>query len=629
MAEVKGITIEFKGDTIELDKSIKSIDNGLKALKNESQALNKALKLDPTNVETLQKKLTNLKSEQTLLTEKVKQYKEALANLGQEDIGSKEWVKLNKELDEAEAKLQIVNNSIEKVAKQPLTNLAKQLQDIGGTLENVGSKVEKIGQKFMALTGAITGLAGAGIAYNAELEKQTTLFTTLTGSAEKADEILSKIKENAKSSPFDVQSLISANQYLMATGIEGDKSMDIINALGDAVSATGGGNSELLRMAQNLQQIQNVGKASAMDIRQFAMAGIDIWGIMSDYTGKTVAQLQEMDVTFEMISGALLSASDEGGKYFGAMSAQSQTLNGKISKLKSSIQELLGQLTETLMPVIKRVIDRIQEVINYLKNLSPEQQEQILKIAEIIAVIAPLLVVIGKLITFIGTTTSNIGLLIGKITPLIASGGNLTTVMTLLKNAFSVIAGPIGVLIGLLILTYQKSETFRESVNQLVNSLIGLLAPAFNLIKSVIELVINVIKLVVQGFQELIDGIWKYSNFGTTIEKIFTGIADAITWVIDKISILIGWFQKAVDWANSLFDASNQATSSRDNLIRNGVRYDTMSGGYALASGGYNSGGVTLNANFTVNSNNISSADARSWALQMMDVINEELGRDF
>ena len=629
MAEVKGITIEFKGDTIELDKSIKSIDNGLKALKNESQALNKALKLDPTNVETLQKKLTNLKSEQTLLTEKVKQYKEALANLGQEDIGSKEWVKLNKELDESEAKLQIVNNSIEKVAKQPLTNLAKQLQDIGGTLENVGSKVEKIGQKFMALTGAITGLAGAGIAYNAELEKQTTLFTTLTGSAEKADEILSKIKENAKSSPFDVQSLISANQYLMATGIEGDKSMDIINALGDAVSATGGGNSELLRMAQNLQQIQNVGKASAMDIRQFAMAGIDIWGIMSDYTGKTVAQLQEMDVTFEMISGALLSASDEGGKYFGAMSAQSQTLNGKISKLKSSIQELLGQLTETLMPVIKRVIDRIQEVINYLKNLSPEQQEQILKIAEIIAVIAPLLVVIGKLITFIGTTTSNIGLLIGKITPLIASGGNLTTVMTLLKNAFSVIASPIGVLIGLLILTYQKSETFRESVNQLVNSLIGLLAPAFNLIKSVIELVINVIKLVVQGFQELIDGIWKYSNFGTTIEKIFTGIADAITWVIDKISILIGWFQKAVDWANSLFDASNQATSSRDNLIRNGVRYDTMSGGYALASGGYNSGGVTLNANFTVNSNNISSADARSWALQMMDVINEELGRDF
>lgn len=629
MAEVKGITIEFKGDTIELDKSINSINNGLKALKNESQALNKALKLDPTNVETLQKKLANLKSEQTLLTEKVKQYKEALANLGQEDIGSKEWVKLNKELDEAESKLRLVNSSIERVAKQPLTNLAKQLQDIGGTLENVGSKVEKIGQKFMALTGAITGLAGAGIAYNAELEKQTTLFTTLTGSAEKADEILSKIKENAKSSPFDVQSLISANQYLMATGIEGDKSMDIINALGDAVSATGGGNSELLRMAQNLQQIQNVGKASAMDIRQFAMAGIDIWGIMSDYTGKTVAQLQEMDVTFEMISGALLNASDEGGKYFGAMSAQSQTLNGKISKLKSSIQELLGQLTETLMPVIKRVIDRIQEVINYLKNLSPEQQEQILKIAEIIAVIAPLLVVIGKLITFIGTTTSNIGLLISKITPLIASGGNLTTVITLLKNAFSVIASPIGILIGLLILTYQKSETFRESVNQLVNSLIGLLAPAFNLIKSVIELVINVIKLVVQGFQELIDGIWKYSNFGTAIEKIFTGIADAITWVIDKISILIGWFQKAVDWANSLFDASNQATSSRDNLIRNGVRYDTMSGGYALASGGYNSGGVTLNANFTVNSNNISSADARSWALQMVDVINEELGRDF
>ena len=44
-------------------------------------------------------------------------------------------------------------------------------------------------------------------------------------------------------------------------------------------------------------------------------------------------------------------------------------------------------------------------------------------------------------------------------------------------------------------------------------------------------------------------------------------------------------------------------------------------------SGGFNSGGVTLNANFTVNSNNVTNADVRSWAMQMVDVINDELGR--
>lgn len=46
-----------------------------------------------------------------------------------------------------------------------------------------------------------------------------------------------------------------------------------------------------------------------------------------------------------------------------------------------------------------------------------------------------------------------------------------------------------------------------------------------------------------------------------------------------------------------------------------------------IMSGGYNSGGVTLNANFTVNSNNVTNADVRSWAMQMVDVINDELGR--
>lgn len=55
----------------------------------------------------------------------------------------------------------------------------------------------------------------------------------------------------------------------------------------------GGGSDELGRMAQNLQQIKNAGKATAADIKQFAYAGIDVYGILADYTGKSTAEVQK------------------------------------------------------------------------------------------------------------------------------------------------------------------------------------------------------------------------------------------------------------------------------------------------------------------------------------------------
>lgn len=633
MADVKGITIQFKGETIELDRSIDKINNGLKAIKNESKSVNQALKFDPQNTDLLKRKLENLKSEQVLLTEKVKQYKSALSNLGDEDIGSKQWVTLNKQIEEAENKLQIVERSIDKVSKLPLTNLAKQFDEIGKTLDKIGSGVEKVGKELSKLSAVSVGGIVSGLKYNAELERQITLFTTLTGSAEEAQKILNDIKQDAKLTPFDTQSLISANQYLLSTSIDGDKARKTILALGDAISATGGGNSELQRMAQNLQQVQNVGKASSVDMKQFAMAGIDIWGILADYTGKTVEALQSKDfaITFDMISGALIKASQEGGKYYNAMSAQSETLNGQISILKTTINELLGELTQSLVPIVKNIISRITELVNKLRALTPQQKEQILKVMEIIAVAGPLLVIIGNLIKFIGEVSINIGWLIQKIIPLISTGGELTGVLELLKGAFDFLTGPIGIVIGLFILTYQKSETLREACKRLVDNLVGLLKPAWDLIISVIELAINVVKLVIQGFQELIDGIWKYSNFGTTMEGIFTGIVEAINFVINAVEKLIGWFQKAVDWANSLFSASSKASGTQQRLIssansrRGGLQVQTIdSGGLGMASGGI---GLTTNIHITNNGQPIDDNEVKRWVDVMANEINLALGR--
>lgn len=209
---------------------------------------------------------------------------------------------------------------------------------IADAFEAAGSKAVDAGKKII----------NAGVSYNAQLEQYQVALTTMLGSQETANSALEQIKQDAARTPFDTAGLVKANQLLISTGVDADSSRKVILALGDAVSATGGGNDELSRMAQNLQQIKNAGKATAADIKQFAYAGIDVYGILADYTGKSTAEAQKMTVSYELLTNALMAASSEGGRYYQAMETQSQTLNGRISTLKDNATQLAGSLTEGL-----------------------------------------------------------------------------------------------------------------------------------------------------------------------------------------------------------------------------------------------------------------------------------------
>lgn len=224
------------------------------------------------------------------------------------------------------------------------TLAAKAYAAIGSTLLSAGKKVVE-----------------AGVSYNAQLEQYQTALTNMLGSASAAENALEQIKQDAARTPFDTAGLVKANELLISTGVDADSSRKVILALGDAVSATGG-NEELSRMAQNLQQIKNAGKATAADIKQFAYAGIDVYGILADYTGKSTAEVQKMTVTYDVLTAALEKASDEGGRYYNSMSTQSETLNGQMSTLTDNATQLAGLMTADLTDGIKMVVGNLNDM---------------------------------------------------------------------------------------------------------------------------------------------------------------------------------------------------------------------------------------------------------------------------
>lgn len=297
------------------------------------------------------------------VVELTRRYNESVGKTGK---ASSETKNLKTMLAQAEAQLRATTTAL-KAANNGMDDFASSTdktssKSLAGAIAQGTIMAGVFSKLYAAALSAAEGFIASGIEYNAQIEKYTTGFTNMLGSAEAAQQVMSQIQEDAAKTPFDVESLTKANQYLISAGENASYARSTIMALGDAVSATGGGNDELNRMSQNLQQIANTGKATTADIKQFAYAGIDVYGILADYTGKSTAEVQNMTISYDLLTQALQAASEEGGRYYNSMDTQSQTMNGRVSTLKDNVKQLAGLLTGDLSSGVGVVIDKLNDM---------------------------------------------------------------------------------------------------------------------------------------------------------------------------------------------------------------------------------------------------------------------------
>ncbi len=298
------------------------------------------------------------------VVELTRRYNESVGKTGK---ASSETKNLKTMLAQAEAQLRATTTAL-KAANNGMEGFANSTdkasgKSLAGAIAQGTVMANVFSELGSAALSAAEGFISSGIEYNAQIEKYTTGFTNMLGSAEAAQQVMSQIQEDAAKTPFDVESLTKANQYLISAGENASYARSTIMALGDAVSATGGGNDELNRMSQNLQQIANTGKATTADIKQFAYAGIDVYGILADYTGKSTAEVQNMTISYDLLTQALQAASEEGGRYYGSMDTQSQTMNGRVSTLQDNVKQLAGLLTGDLSSGVGVVISNLNDLV--------------------------------------------------------------------------------------------------------------------------------------------------------------------------------------------------------------------------------------------------------------------------
>ncbi|MBN8881709.1 MAG: tape measure protein [Salana multivorans] len=182
------------------------------------------------------------------------------------------------------------------------TQFDRQIDDSGrkftGFSTMVQAGVKTAATMFAGVTGTVTGLGVAlfkvGSDYNRLQQSSRAALSTLLGGAEAANAQMDKLDAFARNSPFAKQVFIVAQQQLLGFGLAADKVLPTLDAIQNAVAATGGSNTEIERVTYSLAQMQGQGKLTGETLNQLGQYGIDAAGIIGARMGKTGAEIRDM-----------------------------------------------------------------------------------------------------------------------------------------------------------------------------------------------------------------------------------------------------------------------------------------------------------------------------------------------
>lgn len=382
--EMRVLGSEMKLVASSFDKNDKSAE----ALTARNQVLSKEIETQKSKIDTLRAALDN-----------------SATSFGENDSRTKNWqIQLNNagaELNRLEGELKANNDALAsfgdeadgagddaKDAAKDTGHLEDAVDDLGGEMDSASGKtrifgdvlkanlaseaivagVKGIGHAIAAIGRGMTDALKEGVDYNARMEQYTTSFTTMLGDQAKAQKLVNDLKVEAAKTPFGMEDLASNMQTLLSFGMSLEDAKKHLGEIGD-ISQGDAVKMESLTLA--FAQMSSTGKLTGQDLLQMINAGFNPLEEISRKTGKSIGELKEEmskgAISADMVADAFASATAEGGRFYGAMDAQSKTFSGQLATMQDGVANLKGllagglsqALAGTVMPMVNGWIDEL------------------------------------------------------------------------------------------------------------------------------------------------------------------------------------------------------------------------------------------------------------------------------
>lgn len=214
--------------------------------------------------------------------------------------------------------------------------------------------------------GVLKALGSEMIRVRGEFQAADTAIETLLGNKEKANALMSQVREFAKISPLEFSDVTAATQMMLGFNIEAEKVPRYLQAIGDVSM---GNTQKFNSMTLAFSQMSAAGKLMGQDLNQMINAGFNPLQIMSEKTGKSIATLKdEMSkgaISAEMVQQAFIDATSAGGRFYQMSENASKEINGQLSMMQDAMDSVLNELGEKSEGVI---MDGIQMTTSLIEN---------------------------------------------------------------------------------------------------------------------------------------------------------------------------------------------------------------------------------------------------------------------
>lgn len=234
----------------------------------------------------------------------------------------------------------------------------------GGMSESIGQHIVHLDSLINVIghvSQAFSTLVGTSLEFE---QQQANLKTLLNGDAQATENLVGKIREYASATVYDRSGLVEAQKTMMAFGLDAEYAFGKLKNIGDIAL---GDKQKMQSLALAFSQMSSTGKLMGQDLLQMINAGFNPLEVISQKTGKSIAELKdEMGkgaISAEQVAQAFEWATQEGGRFYQGAEQAAETTAGKIAKIQDNIDnfkvslfEATGGLTAYVAEVTKMLV---------------------------------------------------------------------------------------------------------------------------------------------------------------------------------------------------------------------------------------------------------------------------------
>lgn len=209
-----------------------------------------------------------------------------------------------------------------------------------------------------------------------EFQKQHIALQSILGDGAKADAMFSKIKNLAIESPFTFQQLAGYTKQLAAFQIPYEELYDTTKRLADVSAGLG---VDMGRIILAYGQVRSAAFLRGQEVRQFTEAGIPLLDELAKKfsqlenrvvsVGEVFDKISNREVPFEMVKEVFTDLTNEGGKFYNMQAKLSDSLSGKLAKLKDAYQIMLADIAQANNDLLGGGVDMVRVLISNWNGL--------------------------------------------------------------------------------------------------------------------------------------------------------------------------------------------------------------------------------------------------------------------